>query len=164
MTDGVNIDGLRSLYRSNPTARAFLDHAADRERDRAETTVERTQAILRDGGRDTSRGEIVELFQKLEQLACGKFIVGRWNKHSRFAWSVSIVSVGKAAAGEQQAVSPIQESEPESQDEAETLEHSYHLRPELCIEIKLPVDLTEQEARRLADFIRTLPLDRDEDA
>jgi hypothetical protein len=68
MADGVNIEGLRSLYKLNSIASAFLDHAAQRERDRAETTVERAQSILANEGTEASRGEVVDLFQQLEKL------------------------------------------------------------------------------------------------
>ncbi|MBP1862202.1 hypothetical protein [Rhizobium herbae] len=40
----------------------------------------------------------------------------------------------------------------------ETLQHSFHLRPDLQIKIELPVDLTEREAERLARFIQSLPV------
>ena len=160
MADGVNVDALRGLYKSNVIARAFLDHAARRERDRAEITVERAQTILRDEGVEASRGDVVSLYQQLEELGCGKFIVGRWTKHSRFAWSVSVVSVGKAAAGEQPSVAEVPETSVDS-EEMESLSHSYHLRPETTVTIELPVDLSAHEAERLAAFIKTLPMEEE---
>jgi hypothetical protein len=162
MADGVNIEGLRELYKSNLIASSFLDHAAQRERDRGETSVERAQTILRDEGTEASRGQIVDFYQRLEQLGCGKFIVGRWNKHSRFSWSVSIVSVGKAAAGEQEVVHNIPETGAESAEEVDSLDHSFHLRPGTSVSIELPIDLTTQEAERLAAFIKTLPMNQDD--
>lgn len=36
--------------------------------------------------------------------------------------------------------------------------HTFRLRPDLNVEIPLPPDLTKKEARRLAKFIRLLPL------
>jgi hypothetical protein len=35
-----NLDTLRQLYAQNPVAKAFLDHAARRERDQSETKVD----------------------------------------------------------------------------------------------------------------------------
>ena len=35
--------------------------------------------------------------------------------------------------------------------------HSFQLRPDASIALELPSDLTQLEARRLAEFIRTLP-------
>jgi len=42
-----NLDTLRQLYAQNPVAKAFLDHAARRERDRSETKVGHTLAPVR---------------------------------------------------------------------------------------------------------------------
>ncbi len=85
-------------------------NAAQRERDRTETTVERTITILNEAGRKVSRGEAVDLFRRLEDLGCGQFIIGRRGAPSRFVWAVGIVSVGKAAAGESQIVEVIPET------------------------------------------------------
>jgi hypothetical protein len=161
---GVNVGGLRELYKSNAIGSTFLDRAAQRDWDCGETTVERAQTILRDHGTEASRGEIVDLYQRLEQLGCGKFIVGRKHKHSRFAWNVSISSVGKAAAGEEEMISPIPDMTIDAEPGADTLQHSYHLRRGTNIAFDLPVDLTPQEAERLAAFIKTLPLHHDDDA
>lgn len=159
MADGVNIDGLRDLYRSSREARVFLDHAAQRERDRAEMTVESAQAILRTMGLEVSRGEIIDLYQRFEALRCGKFIIGRRGKPSRFAWSVSIVSVGRAAVGETGDVAEIPETPAASDVAVEMLPHVFYLRSTLPVSIELPSDLTEREAERLANFIRALPME-----
>ena len=160
MSDGVNVDGLREMYRQNAVARAFLDHAAQRERDRAETTVDRIHAVLKGEGTDPSRGELVSVFQQLETFRCGKFIIGRRGKPSRFAWSASISDVGRAAVGEQQTVSEIPETAVEAMEEsAELLTHAYHLCSDMAVSFDLPADLTTFEADRLAAFVKSLPMD-----
>jgi hypothetical protein len=161
MANGVNVDGLRDLYKTNVIGSTFLDRAAQREWDCGETTVERAQTILRDHGTEASRGAIVDLYQQLEQLGCGKFIVGRKHKHSRFAWNVSISSVGKAAAGEHEAIMPAPDADVDadtSEANPDLLQHTYHLRRGTSVTFELPADLTKQEAERLASFIKTLPL------
>jgi hypothetical protein len=35
--------------------------------------------------------------------------------------------------------------------------HNFLLRPDLTIEVTLPLDITKEEANRLADFIRSIP-------
>lgn len=159
---GVNVGGLRDLYKTNAVGSTFLDRAAQRDWDCGETTVERAQTILRDHGTEASRGDIVDLYQRLEQLGCGKFIVGRKHKHSRFAWNVSISSVGKAAAGEQEIIKPIPDMAVDVEPDADMLQHTYHLRRGSSVTFDLPADLTAQEAERLASFIKTLPLLSDE--
>jgi hypothetical protein len=161
MADGPNVDGLREFYKKNAVARWFLDHAAQRERGRAETSVERTQGILKEHDHEVSRGDIVDLYQALEKLNCGKFIPGRRGRPSRFAWTESIVSVGKAAAGEPEVISSAPEPAAAAVEVSETLTHAYHLRPDTQVTIELPTDLSLQEAERLAAFIKTLPMEQD---
>ena len=36
-------------------------------------------------------------------------------------------------------------------------EHTFRLRPDLVVVLELPLNITTQEAQRLADFIKTLP-------
>jgi hypothetical protein len=73
-----------------------------------------------------------------------------------------MISVGKAAAGEQEVVQEIPETLVESEGEGESLEHTYHLRPETSVTITLPIDLTTQKAERLAAFIKTLPMNQEQ--
>ena len=77
MTEEFNLAGIKELYKRNSIARDFLDHAAQRERDRTETTAERTISILADAGRKISRGDAIDLFRRLEELGCGQFVIGR---------------------------------------------------------------------------------------
>ena len=157
--DGVDVAGLRDLYAQSAVARAFLDHAAQRERDWSETSVERTLTILNTQGSDVSRGEVVSLFKHLEELGCGQFIIGRRGKPSRIAWSASIVSVGRAAVGEQQVVVELPPTEVATEAiNGELLTHTYHLRLASAVTFALPADLSPQEAARLAAFIKTLPI------
>jgi hypothetical protein len=159
MADGVNVEGLRQLYTDNAVARAFLDHAAQRERDWSETSVDRTLTILKEQQAEATRADVVALFQRLEELGCGQFIIGRRGRPSRIGWSVSIASVGRAAVGEQQVVTELPPTEVVAETiDGDTLSHSYHLRPGTQVAFELPADLTPHEAERLAAFIKTLPI------
>jgi hypothetical protein len=153
----VDIENLRLLYRDDKTAQAFLNQAARRERNARKTTVERTLANLAQDGYDASRPEIVQMFRTLAKLGCGEFVVGRHNHPSRFRWNVSLVSVGRAASGESQEIEKITDEQDFSDETVKSLTHSYRLRPSLVVEFELPGDLTESEANRLADYIKTLP-------
>ena len=42
--------------------------------------------------------------------------------------------------------------------------HSFHLRPDVTLEIDLPADLTPREAQRIARFVEALPSDFDGDS
>ena len=158
----MNVEAIRDLYNSNSTARAFFDHAAKRSRNRSETTVERTIQNLSDNGTTISRADVVKFFQKLQDLDCGKFIPGRHNHRSRFAWELELTSVARAAAGEPEDVQVTISSDPEEFDAEDwLLTHDFHLREDFKAQINLPYDLTREEADRLAMFIKALPFETD---
>lgn len=102
-----NIEVLRQLYRQNPVARAFFDHAARRTRDQSETTVDRMLVLLKAEGHAFVRRDIINLFRVLQTQGCGQFVEGRRGWPSRFVWGAGMTSVGKAAAGESQPITHI---------------------------------------------------------
>lgn len=156
--DAVNTKALQSYYNENPTAKALFDHLASRERDRSTTTVDRLLSSLVGDGHQMSRGDVVRVLQRLEELGCGRFVPGRWGHPSRFEWEVGLTDVGRAAAGEAVKIEAAPENEPdEPQDDL--LEHHFRLRKDLDVPFKLPADLNQSEAARLAAFIQTLPFD-----
>ncbi|MGC2744330.1 MAG: DUF262 domain-containing protein, partial [Candidatus Angelobacter sp.] len=102
-----NIETLRQLYRESLVAKAFLDHAARRERDQSETKVDRILILLRAEGHEFRRREILDLFRKLQDQGLGQFVEGRRGWPSRFVWSTGLTSVGRAAIGEPQIIEHI---------------------------------------------------------
>src|SRR5262249_9409387 len=94
-----NISKLRDFYHSSIVAKAFLSHAARRERDQSETKGDSALLVLRSEGFHFRRRDMIDLFRKLEELGCGRFVEGRYGWPSRFVWSVGLRSVAKAAAG-----------------------------------------------------------------
>lgn len=166
----VDVEALRRLYGSSSSARAVFDYLAQRRKNSFETTVERLQANLTYRGSGIPRSEILEVLRALDRAGCGTFKVGRKGHSSRFIWNVSLMAVGKAAAGELRLVPEMTveekeeaeaaELDPESEDEEtvpDLVEHRYVLRPDEVVTVLLPRDLTATEAGRLADWIRTLP-------
>jgi hypothetical protein len=108
-----NVEMLRQLYKQNPVAKAFFDHAAGRERDQSETTVKRILVLLNrvKGGHEFQRRDIIDLFRKLEEQGCGQFVEGRRGWPSRFVWSAEMTSIGRAAAGSVQVIEHISTEE-----------------------------------------------------
>jgi hypothetical protein len=104
------IDKIRALYKVDANAQALFDWTAQRERDATSTNIDRIRSQL-----GISRGEAVALARRLEEAGCGQFIVGRRGQKSRFLWSYSCISLGRAAAGEaaelEEAENPVPESE-----------------------------------------------------
>lgn len=56
----------------------------------------------------------------------------------------------------------LMELEQECPPDSKSLVHRFHLRPDLELEISLPMDLTEREAERLATFILSCPFWRED--
>lgn len=154
---------LRELADTDNCARAFLELAARRERNQTITNVDRALTNLENAGHQFSRSQLLVVFKALNDLGCGEFKVGRRGWPSRFEWSSGIISVGRAAIGEQENVEQI-EGTPEEEVDTETdwLTHTFHLRPNVEVEFELPMDLSPNEADRLTQFIDSLPFELDD--
>ena len=152
---------LKRLYASDAAFKAVSDDFASREKNSWFSTVERV--CQRTG---LVRGEVVRCFKLLQELdstpagRIGEFIVGRRGQQSRFEWSKSSLSVGRVAAGEPSDIEerPADDGEEVESDDGALVEHRYRLRADLEIKFELPPDLSQREAERLADFVKTLPL------
>jgi hypothetical protein len=165
--NGARVDtkGLKEVYLKNSAAAVILDEFARRERNRSETKVDNL-LYLKVENRPITRGEVIQVFQELQLIGCGTFIVGRKGHSSRFQWIVGLPSVGKAAAGEDVPLDAISDEDREQAEEApegELENYGFPLRPNLKVELRLPTDLSSAEASRLADFIKALPFDRKSD-
>ncbi len=103
---------------------------------------------------------MIAAFRKLEECEAGRYVEGRHGWPSRFVWGVGSLSACLAIQGESSEVEALDvESDEESAEECDVLEHTFNLRTEYQVEITLPLGLTENEAERLAGFIRSLPMD-----
>ena len=158
----VYIEMLRKLYSEDSSARAVLDHFASRERNWGTTTVDRIHRNLLNEGQNISRREVIGVFRELENWGCGSFMIGRKGWKSRFEWNVQMVGVGQAAAGETEQVEKVSPEEAGEENEGNSLfKHTFRLRYDQSVTVELPVDLTAQEAVRMARFIETLPFQGD---
>jgi hypothetical protein len=157
----MNQDRLRSAYEQNEAVRAICDHMAARDRNQTETKLRRILRHLTNDGVDLRRSEVIAAFRELEETGCGKYVEGRHGWPSRFVWDVKSLGVSAAARGTQPIeATPEDDAGTEDSDEAEFIEHSFVLRPDLTISVELPTDLTETEAARLAAFIQSLPFEQ----
>ena len=171
---------LRKLYNSDPIAKALLDHYARRQRDSSELKIEHCGHILRGEGVDAPRSLIYSVFKALERMKFAQIIVGRGHNRTRIVWSHSPKAIGRTAAGTQEDIPELPNDEAtcttdqnsdqtprmaadnshqEECGEIDFIPHELQLRPDLTIQIELPMDLTSQEAYRVALFVRSLPFD-----
>lgn len=156
----LDLSLLSGLYASSEVAQLALDGFASRNNKSSETTVESLLTVLRKSNSSFRRQDIVEFFKQLQKTNSGEFVMGRRGKPSRFVWRVSLVDVGLAAQGRKSVDEIADPQEIVSVEESDdvTFTHSFQLRRNQRVEFRLPTDLTPLEAARLADFLKTLPL------
>ena len=157
------IDGarLKRLYARDRRCRALFHHLGQLEgTQNKSTTLEELLAGLLAGQKIAiPRRDLVSLLQSLARAGAGRFKIGRRGKPSRFEWAAPVHRIANSVIGERPpgAVLAVPGSRPTAAASADAqLIHSYHLRRGLIVSIPLPIDLTDREAGRLADFIRTL--------
>lgn len=148
-------EDLRTLYRVDETASAFFDWFNSRGKGSRETKAR--VAADRTGQKYS---DIVELFRKFEGLELGRFLVGRRGAETRFDWDYDVKSLARIATGEADEPEDISEDTPDDDGE-EMLEHSFNLRPDLTVMLKLPENFTTREAERLSGWIKSLPFDEE---
>lgn len=160
----VDSDLLRASHNENDPARWLFEHLASCERPWVVMKVDRLLQRISERHPSLARSELIGVLRILEMAGCGKFIVGRRSKPSRFEWSVSLVAVGQVAIGEKEVISEDDCISGDFQDDGDDWEgsgladHSFRVRSDLTIQMKLPGNLTQAEAKRIAAFVRTLPL------
>jgi hypothetical protein len=155
----TRIRRIKELYAQDSYVRTFCDYLAARGRNGSDWSLDNLEGPTR-----LSRSNLIYVFRKLEMLRLGRFVVGRRGYSSRFDWAVSPLSVGKIAVGEAQNLTPFTEDEPDDEEgpipngaQPGTLSHTFRLRADFVVEFRLPTNLNQTEAARLADFIKTLP-------
>lgn len=77
---------LREIYKRNRVARAFFDHMVRREHNQTETVDHFLELLNVKEEHIFDRDAIRDLFKELQQLGCGRYIVGRKGRLTRFEW------------------------------------------------------------------------------
>lgn len=158
--------GVFQLARSaDDSQRRFMKQLAERQREpnRGETSVEDAEEFFRD------RQDAVNFLKQLGEAGCGNFFTGRRGRPTRIEWATcGAIPVAKTflQAADQVPAADVSGlttgTAPSPLPSTQTLPaklhpHTFLLRPELTLTLQLPLNLTKEEANRLADFIRALP-------
>lgn len=153
---------LTALYSSDANAKLFLDRMAVRSKNPrgGETRTDQVQhEIFMAGGGNVSQAEARKVLKQLADIGCGNYCVGRHRARTRLIWAVSAISAGQVAVGAAATVTVrIEDATEDSGVNDQQVKHRYQLRSANPVFLELPVDLTQREAERLAQFITTLPL------
>jgi len=100
--DSGMIGELKEMYETDDAAQTFFDWASNRRNDATQTSIDH---LAQKAETDPRRAR--EIAKQLAEIGCGEFIVGRRGAKSRIVWSVSLRSIGKAAAGRSREIDPV---------------------------------------------------------
>lgn len=124
---------------TNPVTSAILNWLTSHEV--MEAKVEEIEEKINLGGFKPNHQQIKESLEELTRLGVGRYIIGRRKHPSRFVMA-SADQEGEKGKGKKNP---------------RLLRHSFHLRPGTVIRFELPKNLTQDEAKRLGQFLSTLP-------
>ncbi|TGL55688.1 hypothetical protein EHQ61_00050 [Leptospira wolffii] len=156
----MDVGKLKDMYRKSESFRKIFDHFASRINNSAVTKMNRFLYVLNSPNHFVDRSEAISFFRELESAGFGEYVEGRKGWPSRFEWTSQLVEVGKAASGELEDVNQVNDKSGKDSNE-EMINHYLQLRPELIVSFELPVDLSENEAKRLSQFMLALPFGED---
>lgn len=166
MTNGdvsVDLVALRDFYAADATAKRILDSLSGRKNFKKITTVDYFVDRL-----GLYRAQVVAFYKRLTVLGCGEFWLGRREHPSRFEWYFPLGNVARAASGSATTVGEPVDGEADEEDENKPEDDQavddpslmtvrFPLRRGQELLFRVPVDLSDAEAERLATFIRSLP-------
>ncbi|HVA49689.1 MAG TPA: hypothetical protein VNH11_25205 [Pirellulales bacterium] len=160
---GWDRQAMRELYRDDSAARHVLDELAARHKNpnRGETSVDSL------GASGIDRRTAINVLRAFADNGCGEFRVGRRGQPSRLIWLHPAIDVAREAAGG--AASPTQNnSHPqlpaiiphrtsaEASEVVRMIEQRVRVRPGVEAVIRIPEDLTQAEAEKLAGIVTNL--------
>jgi hypothetical protein len=151
------------ILRTLPRARDIIEFCASSRRNQRSTSLEKVcDKILKESSLSSShrkrvREEVIVALKRFEELGLGEYLVGRRGLETRFEWSYDPVELLEELSGNE-SVRSRPTSQLEESQEALIIDHSYNLRSDFRVRLRLPANLSEKEAQRLAEFIKTLPL------
>jgi len=169
---------LSAAYKRDRAVRAVLDHFATLGESSYSIDVTPLETEVR--FTDKPRGEIIRVLKEvLAASHWGDFVNGRRGRDSRFESINSLKKMGQLASYQPTVgIVPIQDEDMQSHLKSnqipngvlpssnatvspsatgQILKHRFLLRPDYAINIDLPCNLTNAEANRFAEFIKSLP-------
>ena len=152
---------LRKLCEADADVAAVCEVLRSYQRGRWETSTTRICVHLMNAGYDLKRSQVTAAFKKLQNLGLVAFVTGRKGWESRFVFAERVTVIARLLAGEEIDVIEHDLKEEDAQVFPEFIEHSFALRPDFTLNIELPGDLTEFEAKRLAQFFGCLAFQPD---
>ncbi len=129
-----------------------------------EISIEELHTALNGELGNVAKSQVLSLMRELEGHGFGELLLGRRGSKTRFRWKSGpreLLAKEGFGAGPVNA-SPTEDaaetSTPPDAGSAVLVTHRFRLRRGLDVELNLPEDMRSEEADRLANFVRTLPL------
>jgi hypothetical protein len=164
---------IRRACMRDPIALAVLRYFA--ELGESELSIDVDSLVSQAPDVENARQRVIQFLKQLEEEKLGTFTIGRRGRKSRFETPRGLRALAqlfdptthiehalneqaeptKASTGDNSEHGARTKSVNEA--DIKTLTHRYILRPNYSFSIVLPVDLTETEASRLSEFIKSLP-------
>lgn len=153
---------VRRHYEDDENVRIFLDEMAERQR-APKNNVTSVDSLETDLG--ISRTGAIEVLRKFAASGCGSFKIGRRGQPSRIAWAVSPIQVAKAVRGPAAADEPqlapsvsVADGPQNAQDPTTTqyIDQRIQLRPDAVVLVRVPANMSKEEAEKLANIVRNL--------
>lgn len=169
----LNSEAIQTLAKENPTADSLLLTLAERGRNRGDTDIQRYRLLLLRKGVKVVEADYLAAWKKLEEIGAGSIIYGRKNKSNRFKWNYSLRAVGLAAhpatkvekekrnrkKKEVKAKRGRPKKAVEVDQKPSVEKHTYStvlyipLRKDKAIQISVPNDFTQEEARTISNAL-----------
>ena len=159
----MDIDALRNAYAADAAVAAICDELASRQRKQQKTKLRRMLHLLEAStDHPPKKHQLIAAFRTREGLGAGQYVEGRHGHPSRFEWSVNTLEACRAARGEvvdAQEMHAVHPDDTDDETDESILDHYFNLRADYQLELQLPINLSQEEAERLATFVRSLPLE-----
>jgi hypothetical protein len=94
--ENVNLNQLKTLYKSNLVARVLLESFACRRNNCWVTSLDTLQRVSKDNGYNFSEVEIRHCCKGFQKAGCGVLKRGYKERKSQFEWKYSPIGIGKA--------------------------------------------------------------------
>jgi hypothetical protein len=148
---GWAVEQANSLYKTDYYVKFLLDEKAAREPQPNWNGI--TDVDDLEKKKTWDRQIIVSALRKLGNCGCGRYVVGRRQGKTRLEWSVEGIRIARIVAGKP---APAHAVAPHTNGEVKCMEHRVLLRPSVEVRLRLPEDMTKDEAEKLAGIVRNL--------
>lgn len=98
--------------------------------------------------------DVLKLFRRLDKEGAGLFLEARGTKPARFKWDYSVKALGRSIESSE----PIHHKRYTSPPRRPDIHARVYLREGVDVTISLPGDFTLLDAKKVANFILTLPV------